>query len=491
MENKKKNKYIILLKVLVVMLIIPVIKVKADFMDSYIDWNLDRTVFAHQYRDGSDHITNLAMITANGKIAYCIEPGVVADKGGTYNSTYDINDTNLKGKDVKRLSLIGYYGYGYKNHNSKEYYMATQELVWRLMGVENVWWTDSKYGGNILNIESYKNEILNLVDSYEISPKFNFKNKYIVGDEITLDDLNKVLDEYEVLGNNDVKINGKSIVMKIKDDNNNFSLRRKNNGKKPIFYYKSGYQTIGSFEYAYDYSNNYNVLSDYGKIIVNKLDKNTNSKNPFSSKATLKGAKYTLYDSNGNIVDTKITDDSGTVIFSNLSKGTYTIKEISASLGYTIDEKSYKVTVTTDNLQSVINSYEKIIENEIIVTKVLDDKENGIISPEEGIEFGLYDENGSLIRTYVTDKNGVIKFVLPYGKYVLKQHTIKQGISVAEDKIIEVINDKEVKSIIIVNHKLKEDVPNELPNTGKQYKPSYMLLIFSLGLVYYYERKNS
>ena len=69
MKNKKK-KYTMLLKLLVIMILIPFIKVKADSMDSYIDWNLDRTVFAHQYRDGSDHITNLAMITANGLIAY-------------------------------------------------------------------------------------------------------------------------------------------------------------------------------------------------------------------------------------------------------------------------------------------------------------------------------------------------------------------------------------------------------------------------------------
>lgn len=148
-------------------LLSPFLKVHSASMDSYIDWNLDRGVFAHQYRDGQDHITNLAMITANGKVAYCIEPGVVADKGSMYNSTYDINETNLKGVDVKKLSLIGYYGYGYKGHDSKEYYMAAQELIWRLMGVDDVWWTDQKEGGNIINVDSYKNEILRLVNAYE------------------------------------------------------------------------------------------------------------------------------------------------------------------------------------------------------------------------------------------------------------------------------------------------------------------------------------
>ncbi len=488
MKNKKK-KYTMLLKLLVIMILIPFIKVKADSMDSYIDWNLDRTVFAHQYRDGTDHITNLAMITANGKIAYCIEPGVVADKGGTYNSTYDINDTNLKGKDVKRLSLIGYYGYGYKDHNSKEYYMATQELVWRLMGVENVWWTDSKYGGNVLDIESYKNEILSLVDSYEISPKFNFKDKYIVGDEITLKDVNNVLSEYEIVGNNNVSINGNSINIKIKKTDNNFTLRRKSNGQKPIFYYKSGYQTIGSFEYAYDYSSNYNVISEYGKIIVNKKDKDTNSKLPFSPFASLEGAEYTLYDLNGKTVGVGVTNKDGTVVFNNLVKGTYYVKETKASTGYTCDINSYQISVSSDKLQTVIDSYEKIIKNKIVITKVLEDKQNGTIIPEEGIEFGLYSEDGTLIGTYVTNDQGIIELTLPYGKYVLKQLTKKENISVAEDKKIEVIEEGQTQNITIVNHKLKNIVLQELPKTGKKSYVPLLGLFLSL-LVIYHEKKS-
>ena len=61
-------------------MLLPFIKVKALSNDSYVDWNLDRSIFAHQYRNGSDHITNLAMITVNGVYGYCIEPGILADK---------------------------------------------------------------------------------------------------------------------------------------------------------------------------------------------------------------------------------------------------------------------------------------------------------------------------------------------------------------------------------------------------------------------------
>lgn len=500
-NNYKKRKFEkmkkrVLVVLLTIMCILPFLKVSAANMDSYIDWNLDRSIFAHQYRNGSDHVTNLAMITADGKVAYCIEPGITADKGSMYNSTEDINITNLKNVDVKILSLIGYYGYGYENHTTKEYYMATQELIWRLMGVENVWWSDSKEGGNIINIESYKDEILRLVNTYEISPKFNFKNKYIVGDEVTLEDLNNVLEGYEVTGNNSVKKDGNKITIKVKENDNNFTLRRKQNGKKAKFYYKNGYQTIGSFEYAYDYSKNYDIKQEYGKIIVNKIDKVTNSKVSSSKYASLKGAEYTLYDKKGNVIDVKKTDENGIATFNNLVKGTYVLKETKESLGYTRDLSRYETYVATSRLEATIDSYEKIIKNNVIIKKVLDDNKDGIMIPEENIEFGLYYDDGTLINTYVTDKDGIIELLLPYGKYVLKQLTKKDGIDVASDKVIEVINNNETQNITIINHRLEEEkieeneeVIEELPNTGKTYNISYMILILSLGIIYYYEKK--
>ena len=88
-----KNRVLVVL--LSIILFLPFMSVKAGNLDSYVDWNLDRSIFAHQYRNGSDHVTNLAMITVNGKVAYCIEPGVTADKASYYSSTTNIYDTNL------------------------------------------------------------------------------------------------------------------------------------------------------------------------------------------------------------------------------------------------------------------------------------------------------------------------------------------------------------------------------------------------------------
>lgn len=482
-------KKIIYVLTLLILVIVP-IKSSAKEMDSYIDWNLDRSVFAHQYRNGTDHITNLAMLKANDKTAYCIEPGITADKGSWYNSTTNINETNIKPTNLKRLSLIGYYGYGYNNHNTKEYYMATQELIWRLMGVENVWWTDSKYGGNIIDIERYKNDILSLVNKYEVVPEFNFKDKYIVGDDVVLEDKNGVLEGYQTDSSN-VKISGNKISIKITGINNTFTLYRKKNNKSPIFYYKSGFQTIGTFEYAYDFNKTYNVNGVYGKIIVNKKDKDKKDNKPSSIYASLKDATYTLYDKNGNKIISKKTDENGVIIFDNLVKSNYFISETNPSLGYTLDDKKYEEYVATSNLEVTIDSYENIIKNEIIIHKVLEEYNTKKQIDEENIEFGLYYENGGFIGSYVTDSKGLIKLTLPYGKYILKQITTKDGVSTASDKKIEVVEDKEVKEIKIINYELKPS--QELPNTGKSFNPYIIfasILLFG-AIVYMYEKKNN
>ena len=471
----------VLVVLLTVVLLLPFIKVNAGYMDSYIDWTLDRTVFAHKIQNGEEHTNNLAMITANGKVAYCIEPGVDADKASYYSSTTNIYDTRLSWVDTKRLSLIGYYGYGYSGHLAKEYYMATQELIWRFMGVENVWWTDQKYGGNTYNLEPYKNEILSLVNKYEIAPNFSFEEEYMVGGEVVLEDNNKVLEGYEVLNNNDVKIEANKINIKVKEGDNSFTLRRKTNGKNTIFYYKDGYQTIGSFEFPYNFEKSFNINYTYGKILVDKLDFDTEGKDSISSDASLEDAEYGLYDKDGNLIDSKKTDKDGKVEFDKLPKGDYIIKEIKPSKGYTVDKTINEISLDTKTKETVIKSYEKIIKNKIVITKVLDDYKNKMCVPEEGILFHIYDLNGNLIDEGLTDKNGNITLELNYGTYILRQMTSLDNVDKIDDRIIEVKEDGVTQYITLVNHYLPE-----LPNTGKN-SIIYLFVTFILsftGMIY-------
>lgn len=496
----------VLFVLLTIMLILP-LNVKAGNLDSYVSWTLDMGVVAHQIRNGSDHMTNLALMKVNEKTAYCIQPGVEGDNNTWYSSTTNINDTPLAGMDTKRLSLIGYYGYGYKDHNSKEYYMATQELIWRLRGVEDVYWTDKKYNGNILNVEKEKEEILMLVNNHEVAPAFDFNNKYMIGDTITIKDNKKVLEGYEVYdSNSNVKISGNELIIEIAKDTK-FKLRRKKNGASPIYYYKNGYQTIGTFEYAYDFEKEYSLSSSYGRFIVDKYDYYTKSKTPVVNKASLKAAVYGLYDNSGNLLFTKETDESGKAVFDNLKKGIYKVREITPSKGYQLSGTSYSSYIASNRFEALFNDYEKIIENEIIITKFFRNDNDDLI-PEEDVAFEIYNSEGLLYNKYKTNKDGIIKISLPYGTYTLCQITTKEGYDMVEDKIINVLNNKDKQEITLVNEKLPEKVEEEkpvikehieekediqeLPNTGKNmiFIP-FLLLHIIVMLVIKNEKKDS
>lgn len=474
----------IFLIVALIVALIPLNSFRAGELDSYIDWNLDRTIFAHQYRNDSDHITNLAMITANGKIAYCIEPGITASKGSYYSSTYDINDTKIAGSNIKKLSLIGYYGYGYGNHNAKEYYMAAQELIWREQGVQNVWWTDAKYGGNTINIDAYKNEILSLVNKYEVAPEFNFKKTYVIGDQVIIDDSNKILNEYEVANNQNVAKDGNKIKININSKNNVFTLKRNTNNKRTVFYYKEGFQTIGTFEYAYDYEKSYNVVGEYGRIELEKLDSETKNNNSISKYALLENAVYALYDSDNNIIEKKKTNKDGILEFTNLKKGTYKIKELVPSLGYKLNDEVIDVLIDSDDYNIKVKSYEEIIKNKITINKILDD--NNICTKEANILFRLYDADNNLISENYTNSDGIINLELIYGKYTLKQITSPDNVDKVSDVIINVDENSDDRVITLVNHKIEK-----LPNTGKNILSNYVFAIPFLLYLFSYDKKKS
>ena len=452
--------------------------------EAIIDWQLDTSIHPHKIYNGQESVGNLAYLIANGEISYCVQPGTKALKNGVYTVTDSIYDTPVDGASLKRLSLIGYYGYTYPNHQTKEYYMATQELIWELMGYSNVWWTDDY--GNEINIEYYKNDILRLVNNYEIAPLFNFSDTYIVGDEIIVNDNNNILYEYELDKDYDnIKIEGNTLRIKL-NEKNNFTLKRKKNNGSIKFYYKSGYQTLGSFTSTYDYYKEYSVDAVYGKIELEKKDYDTKTNELSSYEASLEGAKYGLYDKKDNLIIEKETDNEGKIVFDKLTKNDYYIKEIIPSKGYTLDNNKYFVNI--DKELNKIVSYEKIIKNKILITKVLDDNKNGIMLCEPNIEFGLYDINNKLINTYITNDKGMIEFYLPYGKYVLKQLTQLNNISMVDDTVIDVKTDNEVKNIVLVNHKLEE----KLPNTGKHANIFIIFIIqYFLLIIYNYDKNNN
>lgn len=85
----------------------------------------------------------------------------------------------------------------------------------------------------------------------------------------------------------------------------------------------------------------------------------------------LPGAEFTLYkgtDDTGEIVDKKVTDNKGSIEFTDLREGTYFLKETKAPDGYEMPEKNgWTVTFDNTNEEDPVLKQEKTIENTLLV----------------------------------------------------------------------------------------------------------------------------
>lgn len=127
-------------------------------------------------------------------------------------------------------------------------------------------------------------------------------------------------------------------------------------------------------------------------------------------------------------------------------------------------------------MEAVIKSYEDVIKNKIIITKVLEDNEKGMSVPEPNIIFHVHDENGVFYKEVITDENGVAEFELPYGNYVVKQVTAPTGIDKVKDVYISVKTADKVQKLVLVNKPIKEKRPKILPKTGKSNEVGFIMM---------------
>lgn len=101
----------------------------------------------------------------------------------------------------------------------------------------------------------------------------------------------------------------------------------------------------------------------------------TISKYDLSTKTSLSGIEFTLYDADKKPIKTLITDNSGYAIFSDLKLGTYYVSETKTVLGYRLPVNDMeKVEITLDNI-----NIQKVIYNEKQVLPVTGSSQSTII----------------------------------------------------------------------------------------------------------------
>lgn len=183
------------------------------------------------------------------------------------------------------------------------------------------------------------------------------------------------------------------------------------------------------------------------------------------SDATLAGAVYGIYDGD-KLIDKYTTDANGKFTTKEYVCGdNWTLREITASEGYLLDETVYKIgaeskNYTVEKNTLSMNVTEQVIKGKIAIIKHSDDGSTQIEHPEVGAEFQVYLKSagsynkakGTERDTLVCDENGFAQTKdLPYGTYTVHQAKGADGKEFISDFDVVINSDGQTYRYIINN----------------------------------------
>ena len=157
------------------------------------------------------------------------------------------------------------------------------------------------------------------------------------------------------------------------------------------------------------------IRDDYTRVTLVKQDMDGNP---------LAGVEFGLLKDDEFLVAVAQSDAKGIVTFEKIPCGKYTIREVQPLPGYLLNDTVVHLTV--DNTFANPSEPLAVIENhpiEVILHKI--DKDN---KPLPGAIFGLFDSDGFLCMTALSDVTGTVKFsYVPYGSYTIRELEAPDG----------------------------------------------------------------
>ena len=198
------------------------------------------------------------------------------------------------------------------------------------------------------------------------------------------------------------------------------------------------------------------------KVSVTKQDA---EKKVSQGNATLSGAVYGLYHNN-QLVKTYTTDKTGKFTTDYNTCGTgWTIKEITASQGYLLDNTVYTIDANSSNFTVEYNNInltvkENVVKGSIAIIKHSDDGSTQIETPEENAEFQIYLKSANSYdnaKDYerdliVTDEDGFAQTKsLPFGTYIVHQTKGLDGSELMPDFEVTIAENNKVYKFLLNN----------------------------------------
>ena len=252
------------------------------------------------------------------------------------------------------------------------------------------------------------------------------------------------------------------------------------------------------YEFEFAYSEDLDVEEVHvneGKEIENKLKRGTVTTTKVDEEYPenkLSGAVFEVYaDADGDgkfnvdvdiLIDTMTESetDKGNYSLGDLPTGGYFMYEKTAPKGFVKDDDYHYFEIKEDgevaNVENKagVGFINKPITGELEITKR--DVATGKLLPNAG--FRIKDENGNIVAEGYTDKNGVAKFKLRYGKYTYEEFDAPDGyILDSKPYSFEIKEDGQIVKAEMTNE--KQPTP-DTPQTGDE---SNMGFFIGLGAI--------
>lgn len=368
----------------------------------------------------------LCKIFADGKEAYCIEPGHTLYSGNTLTESASTVWKNLGSAKQKAINLALLYGKPGSGKNlsgtEDQKWVATQLIVWEFVSecrntADGYKCTNTKFidgicaGGANPGVKSVYNAISKSLANYSTVPSFasanaskaeTYEMKYSDGKyTLTLTDSNSILSDFsfKTTGGMSVSVSGNRLTLTSTSTVNdavtfNSAKSMPSVGNTTLIPY--GDATLQDVITGVE--NDADPIRAYFKVKTSsgnlKLVKTAEDGNVANIEFTVKGDGYSK---------TVKTNSKGEFELTDLVPGSYTVAEITDSKYETQKSQTVKV----ESGKTVTVTFKNVLKKwNLTVTKT--DSETKSAQGDAtlaGAVYGIYN-NGKLVDKYTTDKNG-------------------------------------------------------------------------------------
>lgn len=161
------------------------------------------------------------------------------------------------------------------------------------------------------------------------------------------------------------------------------------------------------------------------------------------------------------LVFTGVTDKEGKIKITDLFVGKFVIIETEAATSYRLSDEEVFFEIKDNGEIVKANMTNEKITSTVGIHKV--DEEG---NPIKGVTIGVYDLEGNLIYSGITDENGDIEFLIEYGSYYFQEIATLDEFELSDEKVyFDVTEDGEYIQRTLINELKEIEVPNTSSNT--------------------------